>query len=251
MTQANQTERVALVAGAADEIGAAIALHLAAQGAKVALCGGAEERLNAVAAQIKEGGGQALAVPAATADPREVKACVERVIQHFGKIDILVNNPAEPSGLSLTKLSAEDFAAAVDSILGIQCHFMREVVPGMRGNGHGRVINVGSLAYLGNPKSVNVAVAQAGLFGLTRSVALEAGREGVTVNCVVKGDIENSSMSEDERERIGKRNPVKRTGTAADVANAVGFLAGNSSKYVTGQTLFVCGGKSAYYSMSV
>ena len=251
MTQANKAERVALVVGTADEIGEAIALRLAAQGTKVALCGGTEERLNAVAARVKENGGQALAVSADTTNPKQVRTCVEQVVRHFGKIDILVNSPAVPKGHSLDKLSAEDFAASVSSILGTQCNFMREVVPGMRGNGYGRVINLGSLAYLGDSRSVDVAAAQAGLFGLTRSVALEAAREGVTVNCLVKGDIGNSSMSEDDREKVGKGNPVKRIGTPADVANAVGFLAGDASRYVTGQTLFVCGGKSAYYSMSV
>ncbi len=251
MTQAKKTERVALIVGAADEIVEAIALRFAAQGTKVALCGGAEDRLNAVAARIKKDGGQALAAPVNAADPQAVKACVEFVIQNFGKIDILVNSPAEPAGFPLSKLSAEDFAASVNTILEAQCHFMRETVPGMRSNGYGRVINIGSLAYLGNPRGANVAAAQAGLFGLIRSVALEAGREGVTVNSVIKGDIENSSMSEEERGKISKGIPVRRMGTPADIANAVGFLAGNSSKYVTGQTLFVCGGKSAKYSMSV
>lgn len=248
MGQGSMQDRVALIAGADDEVGEAIALQFAAHGAKLALCGGARDRLEALAAKVVAQGGKAMT---SELNLGAIASCVGHVLAHYGKIDILVNNLPLPAGNALCDPAAGDFDASVGAVLGARFHFMREAVPAMKKNGYGRIVNLSSLAYLGQPKKADAAAAQAGIFGLTRSVALEVARDSITVNNVVKGDISVAAMSEEEKEKLAAGIPVKRVGAPADVARAVCFFASDSSKYVTGQTFFVCGGKSAYFSMSV
>jgi 3-oxoacyl-[acyl-carrier protein] reductase/2-[hydroxy(phenyl)methyl]-succinyl-CoA dehydrogenase BbsC subunit len=242
---------VALVAGATDEVGEAIALRLAADGAKIALCDKDEQKLAGVAAKINSAGGDAAVFGVNPSDAQAVRACVEKVVARFGKVDILVNNPAETEGKGLGDLSAESFNATLAAMLGAEFNYLREVVPRMQQNNCGRVINISSLVYLGIPKNADLGAAKSGLFGLTRSIALETARNNVTVNCVVKGDIPAAAVAEEVKTKIAGGIPVKRVGTPADVSYAVSFFASDSSDYVTGQTFFVCGGKSNYFSMSV
>lgn len=241
--------RVALVVGATGGIGEAIAKQLAAAGAQLALASPDSGKLNSLAAQI--GKDKVLVLQVDAADPAAVTDCVNKVIARFGKIDILVNNAGEVAGKPLDALTSADIAVAIGTELTAPFYFIREVVPRMQRSGYGRVVNVSELGYLGLPNQSNAAAARAGLFGLTRSVALESARSGVTVNTVVKGDIATSATSDAERDKLAAGIPVRRLGTPADVARAVGFFAADSSKYLTGQTLFVCGGKSTYFSMSV
>ena len=123
----------------------------------------------------------------------------------------------------------------------------------MREKKHGRIVNVGSIEYLGVPGKANYSAAKSAIFGLTRSLALELAKEGITVNSLVKGDIMDpaSEMSEEEQAKVAKGIPVQRLGRSDDVAYAACYFASDDSKYVTGQTLFVCGGKSLHSSMSV
>ena len=221
----NRDKRVALVVGAGDEIGAAIMARLAAAGAAT--------------------------VGVEAADAAAIKACVAAALARHGRIDILVNNDGKVAGKPLSALAAADVDEALGAALATPFHFLREVVPGMQQQGYGRVVNVSELNYLGLPNQANAAAARAGLFGLTRAVALEAARDGVTVNTVVKGDIGNAEMGEEQQAKLAGGIPVKRLGTAEDVARAVCFFAADAAKYLTGQTLFVCGGKSAYFSMSM
>lgn len=247
----SKKNRVALIVGAADEVGAAIALQLATAGARLALIGAPGDKLDALAGRVAECGAEVLAIEVDTTDPAAISDGVERVLKHFKRIDILVNNAGEVVGKPLCELAAGDVATAVAAALAAPFHFMREVVPAMQKNGFGRVISISELGYLGAAKQANAGAARAGLFGLTRSVALEAARDGVTVNTVVKGDIASAATSDAEKEKLVNGIPVKRLGTADDVARAVRFFAADSSRYLTGQTLFVCGGKSAYFSMSM
>jgi 3-oxoacyl-[acyl-carrier protein] reductase/2-[hydroxy(phenyl)methyl]-succinyl-CoA dehydrogenase BbsC subunit len=109
------------------------------------------------------------------------------------------------------------------------------------------------LEYLGWPGKANYSAAASGIFGLTRSLALELAKDDITVNCLSRGDIlyPEAGLAEEAAAKLADAQPVKRLGTPEDVANAVGFFASEASKYITGQTLFVCGGKSLYFSMSV
>ena len=245
------TGRVALIAGATDEVGEAIAMRLASAGARIVLCDPDEQKLASVAAKVSAAGGEAAAFAVYSSDAQAVRACVEKIVARFGRVDILVNNPAETEGRGLGALTAAGFATTVAATLGAEFNFLLEVVPHMQQNSYGRVINISSLSYLGLPKNADVGAAKSGLFGLTRSIALEAARHNVTVNCVVTGDIPAASVAEEVKTKIAGGIPVKRVGTPDDVAYAVSFFASDTSDYVTGQTFFVCGGKSNYFSMSV
>lgn len=241
--------RVALVAGAAGEIGEAIARELASAGARLVLADSDQGALDPLVKRLDRAA--ALTLRLDPADPAAVAGSVATVLERFGRIDILVNNAGRVQGKPLSALSAQDVAGTIASALAGPFHFMREVVPKMQANGFGRVVNISELAYLGLPNQADVAAARAGLFGLTRAAALESARNGVTVNTVAMGDIATAQTGDAERDRLATGIPAKRLGTPAEVARAVGFFAADSSKYVTGQTLFVCGGKSAYFSMSV
>lgn len=251
MSNENGKAKVALILGAADEVGEGIALSLAKKGVALALCDNAGTQLEAVGRRAAREGAEAAAIPLAGLSAESAAKTVGKALARFGQIDILINHTPEPPKQHLGTISAQAFDATIATILGMQAHFLREVLPGMRRNGYGRVINVGGLAYLGSAKASDVAAAQAGLFGLTRSAALEAARDNVTVNVVIPGELEQAERSPEEAAALANGIPVKRLGTPADIAHAVSFLASEKSKYITGQTLFVCGGKSVYYSMSV
>jgi 2-[hydroxy(phenyl)methyl]-succinyl-CoA dehydrogenase BbsC subunit len=247
--QADVKVRVALVVGATGEIGEAIARQLASVDVQLALAAADTGQLDVLAGNL--GNVKVMTVAVDPTDPAAVADCVNKVLARYGKIDILVNNAGEVTGKPLGGLTASDVAAAVNTALLAPYHFIREVVPRMQQSGYGRVVNISDLGYLGLPNQTNVAAARAGLFGLTRSAALESARSGVTVNTVVKGDIATSATTDGEKDKVAAGIPVKRLGTPVDVARVVGFFAAESTKYLTGQTLFVCGGKSAYFSMSV
>lgn len=249
--QAKVKGRVALIAGAGDEIGRDIAQRLAGAGAVVVLCDGNAGPLDSMARKISASGGAATSMAIDMSSPVEIGRTVQRVVAVHGKIDILVNNGPDPEGKPLVTLTAEDLAGTLRDSLGSQFHFLREVVPVMQRNGWGRVVNINSLPYLGMPKCAHVAAAKSGLFGLTRAIALEVARNNVTVNCVVKGDIAVGNNTEDQLQKIASGIPVKRAGLPSDVSYAVGFFASDTADYITGQTFFVCGGKSNYFSMSV
>lgn len=249
--QAKVKGRVALVAGASDEIGRDIAERLAGAGAIVVLCDGNAGLLDSTVRKISASGGSATTMAIDMSSPVEIGRAVERVVAAHGKIDILVNNGPDPEGKPLVTVTAEDLAGVLRNSLGTQAHFLREVVPVMQRNSWGRVVNINSLPYLGLPKHSHVAAAKSGLFGLTRSIALEVARNNVTVNCVVKGDIAVDGYSDDQLQKIASGIPVKRAGRPSDVSYAVGFFASDTADYITGQTFFVCGGKSNYFSMSV
>lgn len=247
--QQDMKDRVAMVIGATDEIGQAIASRFAAAGARLALTAADRGELDVLGGALQAS--DVLALQVDPTDPAAASECVAAVLARYKKIDVLVNNAGDVTAKPLGDLTAPDVQAAVDTALLAPFHFIREVTPGMRKSGHGRMVNVSEIAYLGLPNHANVAAARAGLFGLTRSAALELARCGVTVNTVVKGDIADSAMTDAEREKLAGANPVKRLGVPEDVARAVAFFAADSTRYLTGQTLFVCGGKSVYFSMSV
>lgn len=249
--QARVKDRVAVIAGAANEIGEEISARLARAGAKVVLCGSNAAELEPIAGRINAAGGAATAMAVDMLNAEAISDWMERIATSHGTIDILVTNGPESERKSLGDLTAQDFELTALRTLTAQMNLLKAVVPVMQKRGRGRVINISSLYYLGLPRHAAGAAGLSALFGLTRSVALEAARDNVTVNCVVKGDIARRDTSADEREAAGAGVPVKRIGTPEDVAYAVSFFASDTSDYITGQTFFVCGGKSNYFSMSV
>lgn len=249
--KSNSNGKVVLIVNADDAVGEAVALRFAGSGAQLALAGADAGRLDRVASELGGKGATVMAVVTAAVEAGAIRDSVAQVKARYGRIDILVHNESALAAKPLPEISDADVGAALDTGLAAPFHYLRAVVPGMREAGFGRVVNISDLRYLGLANTSSVAAARSGLFGLTRALALESARDGVTVNTVVMGDVDSETTPAAEREKLAGGIPVKRLGTPADIANAVGFLAADSSKYVTGQTLFVCGGKSAYFSMSI
>ena len=244
-------DRISLVVGACDEVGQAIAQRLAQNGAVVVASGTDFVGLSMLVNRIRESGGCAEVRQADLTSSADVRRLAKEVINEYGRIDILVNNPNAQCGKLMCEASDEDWEKGIRCNLNPTFYFCREVIPGMQAQKHGRVVNISSLDYIGWPGQSTYSAAKSALFGFTRSLALETARDGVTVNCVAKGDIATSQMSAETAEKIGANLPVKRIGLPEDVARAVGFFASDASTYTTGQMLFVCGGKSAHCSMSI
>ena len=242
-------DKVALVTGASNGVGEATALRFASEGARVALCSRDEDSLERVAAAIREAGGEALVVAADVTDESAVRAAVNSVAEHFGGLDILVNNAnvLTPGMLSDHDLDSwrSSFRIAVDAPMLL----MREAFPFLSKNG-GSVVNVSSVCgELATPGVAGYSAAKAALQSLTRNAAIEWSGAGVRVNAIVIG-IVMSPASEmaipDEAGRIATARsiPIGRIGEPREAANAILFLASDEASYITGVELPVDGGRS-------
>jgi 3-oxoacyl-[acyl-carrier protein] reductase len=242
--------RVAIVTGAGRGIGAATAARLSADGLAVAVLDRDEPASGRTAANITSSGGTALAVTADVADPTQVKDAVALVAERLGPPLVLVNNAGVTSDRPLTEMTEDDW----DLVLGVnlRAHFLmcRAVLPHMRGEGWGRMVNVSSMAANGTANQANYCSAKAGVQGLTRALAVELGPEGITVNAVAPGYIA-TEMTETSAGKAGfaraqrvvaAQTPMRRVGTPADVAETIAFLASADSGFITGQVVPVTGG---------
>jgi 3-oxoacyl-[acyl-carrier protein] reductase len=244
--------RVALITGASRGLGAAIALRLARDGCDVALNFVADDardnaaEAEAVAEQARKLDVEALCVEADVTDRAAVEAMVAEVGERLGPVDVLVNNAGITRDRTLRKLAPEDW----DSVLAVNLtgafNCCRAVVEGMTDRGWGRIVSVSSVvALLGNFGQTNYAASKAGLIGLTRSLAREVARKGVTVNAVAPGFIRTemtAAIPPEVVEQIVATIPIGAMGEAIDVANAVAFLASDEARYITGHVLSVNGG---------
>ena len=243
--------KVAVVTGATDEIGAAICRRMAANGASVVVVDTDPQQVETLVAELARSDAKAMGAAIDPTRPDEIRAMITDVSAKLGTIDILVNHFDHCDENPLDAVSNESWQTAFDQNVDPVFFMTREILPGMRARNYGRVINIGSLAYIGLPSLSSYAAAKSSLFGLTRALALESAKDGVTVNCVASGDIATSDMSQARIDDLVKAIPVRRIGRPEDVARAVGFFASERSPYVTGQTFFVCGGRSIHFSMSI
>lgn len=239
--------KIALVTGASRGIGREIALTLAKLGAAVIVnYNGARERAEEVVALIKENGGEAIAIQANVAVAEDVERLFKEALAAFGRMDILVNNAGITKDNLILKMSEEEFDAVLDTNLKGAFFCMKQAAKLMLKQRGGRIINISSISgIVGNPGQINYCAAKAGLIGMTKSLARELGSRGITVNAVAPGFIETDmtrGLSEQIREGMLAQIPLKRAGSARDVAQAVAFLASDHASYITGQTLQVNGG---------
>jgi 3-oxoacyl-[acyl-carrier protein] reductase len=249
------TTRTAIVTGAARGIGAGVAKRLAADGFAVAVLDLDEAAGKPVVEAIERAGGRALAVGVDVGDEPGVQAAVERVAEQLGEPSVLVNNAGIIRDNLLFRMSADDWDAVLTVHLRGSFLMSRAVQGYMTKAGWGRIVNLSSTSALGNRGQANYAAAKAGLQGFTKTLALELGKFGVTVNAIAPGFIE-TEMTAATAERIGvpfeefkkgaaAQIPVGRTGLPEDIAHAVSFFVSEGAGFVSGQVLYVAGGPKA------
>ena len=237
----------ALVTGASKGIGAAIAKQLASEGWPVGVnFRRDEERAEEVVREIADAGGRALAVQADVADPASADALFERLEAELGPVLVLVNNAGvRADGLS-PQIDDEDWQRVIDTNLSAAFRLTRRALRPMIRNRFGRVVNIASIvgAERANPGQANYAASKAGLVAMTKTVAAEVARRGVTVNAVAPGLIE-TDMTEGIGNGLLELVPARRAGTPDEVAACVRFLTSGEAGYVTGVCLTVDGGLTA------
>ena len=255
MSGAKLQGRTALITGASRNIGRAIALAFAAEGADLVLNTRANaEELEAVAAECRKAGVRALAVLADVADAAAVESMVRRGLAELGAIDIVVSNAAIRPHKALTETSLEDWHHVLAVNLHSAFYLARAIVPAMKERGRGSIIAVGGQSSLtGRPNTAAVSAAKTGLLGLVRALAAELGPFGVRVNMVAPGFIDTERRYAEwypefqqappgAPEQLGQI-PLRRLGRPEDIADACLFLASDASAYVTGDVIRVMGGR--------
>jgi 3-oxoacyl-[acyl-carrier protein] reductase len=240
--------KTAIVTGAATGIGAATAKFLAARGARVLAVGLQPESLRETVAAIEADGGEAVAFEADVSDPEAIEAVAGRAQGAFGGADILVNNAAiYPIG-PWHEADAEEWDDVFKT--NVRGYFLlaRAVRPQMLARGGGSIVNVASVTfYFGEERLLSYVASKGAVIGFTRSLAREAGPEGIRVNAVAPGAFPTAAteIHADQDalwETVLASQSIKRRGEVEDVALAIAFFAGDDSRFVTGQTLLVDGG---------
>ncbi|HTU03970.1 MAG TPA: 3-oxoacyl-ACP reductase FabG [Trebonia sp.] len=245
-------QRIAIVTGAARGIGAGTAKRLASDGMAVAVLDLNEADGAQTVAEIEKAGGQAIAVGADVSNSEQVRQAVDRVAADLGEPTVLVNNAGVTRDNLLFKMSENDW----DTVLGVHLRgaflMTRAVQQYMVGAKWGRIVNLSSVSAVGNRGQVNYSAAKAGMQGLTKTLAIELGKFGITANAVAPGFIV-TDMTADTAARLGvafedfqvgaaKTIPVQRVGQPEDVAAAISFFASEQAGFISGQILYIAGG---------
>jgi 3-oxoacyl-[acyl-carrier protein] reductase len=246
------TQRVAIVTGAARGIGAATAARLAADGMAVAVLDLDELNCAGTVESITGQGGRAVAVSADVSQADQVEAAVGKVVAELGPPAVLVNNAGVIRDNLLFKMTEDDW----DTVLGVHLRgaflMSRAAQKHMVDQRYGRIVNLSSSSALGNRGQVNYSAAKAGMQGFTRTLAIELGQFGITANAVAPGFIATDMTAataarvgmdfEEFQKAAASQIPVRRVGQPADVANVISFLVSEDAGFVSGQVIYVAGG---------
>ena len=244
--------RVCLVTGAGSPtgIGFSTAKILGGLGGGIAIVA-TTDRIHERADELKAEGIDAKGYIADLMDRKQVKKLAADVMEEFGRIDVLVNNAGmvqvgmEEDFSGFLDMTYESWDDAIDRNLDITFNVTKEIMPFMVDAGYGRIVNVSSVTgpVVSNPGEGSYSAAKAGVVGLSRALAIEFGSNGITVNCVLPGWIGTASQTEAEAAG-GLNTPLGRSADAAEVANAIVFLASEEASYITGESLVVDGGNT-------
>jgi NAD(P)-dependent dehydrogenase (short-subunit alcohol dehydrogenase family) len=235
--------RVALVTGASRGLGRAAALRLIERGARVAINVRDRTRAEAVAAELG-----AVAVPGDVAASGVAATLVAQTVEHFGRLDILINNAAFANGTRFEQLSAAEWRTALEVNMTAPFLLMQAAVPVMKAQRYGRIVNISSSAgrMVSTLGGAHYTASKTGLHGLTRAAAKELGAHGITVNAVCPGlidtELTRENASDERLAHYVKGYPVPRLGTAREVADLVCFAASEAAGYITGASLDINGG---------
>jgi 3-oxoacyl-[acyl-carrier protein] reductase len=241
-------QQVAIVTGGAGGIGSAICRRVAALGAQVWVADVAGDLAEVTAAELTGAGHSAVAAEVDVTSTASVTRLVEQVLSEHERVDVLVNCAGFPVDRPLTAMTDEDWSRVIDVSLFGSFAMCRAVAPSMIERRYGRIVNLSSRAYLGNPGQANYSAAKAGVIGLTKALAKELGRHGITVNAIAPGMVETAMVKAHPKfERIAERaiaeNAVKRLGTPDDVAHAAVSLASPQAGFISGDVVHVSGGR--------
>lgn len=239
--------RTVLITGAGRGLGKGIALALAAEPMRIALCyRGNRAAAERTARAIQKHGAEALVLQADVTVPAQVQKLVASTVKHFGRLDVLVNNVGEFGWKPVGDSTPAEWEQVFASNLFSAFYMSREVLPVMRKQHWGRIVNLGAVGAeraFGQAKISAYAAAKAALVAFTRSLAIEEARFGITVNVVNPANVDDQELSREEADRIrDTRFPIGRPPTAEDVAAAVKFFISDEAAYTTGQVISVSGG---------
>lgn len=238
--------QVALVTGASRGIGAAIAKALGQQGATVIGTATSASGAEAITAALKAANVNGVGLALDVTQPEQVDAVLKQITEQYGDVSILVNNAGITKDTLLMRMKDEDWDAVLNTNLKSVFRMSQAVLRPMMKARQGRIINISSVVgHMGNAGQTNYAAAKAGMTGFTKSMAMEVGSRGITVNCVAPGFIETdmtAELPEQIKTKMLERVAIGRLGQVDEIAATVAFLASAGAAYITGETIHVNGG---------
>ncbi|MDC0759529.1 SDR family NAD(P)-dependent oxidoreductase [Brevibacillus sp. AG] len=240
--------KVAIVTGAGKGIGKSIIQKFAQEGALVTVADIHSQLCEETAFEINRAGGRAITSVVDVTKAEDTEKLIEKTVQAYGRVDILINNAGIVRDMKITDMHEDDWDQVLDVCLKGAFLCAKYAAPYMIEQQYGKIVNISSRAYLGNPGQANYSSAKAGIIGLTRSLAKELGKHNINVNAIAPGLIETETLKSHPKyekiKELQKRDtPIPRVGLPDDVANAVLFFASDESSYISGDILHVSGGR--------